>query len=743
MNKIFIAIILSAVIVGGFIVLPKIANAATVNSISPTDIIPGTTALTIQGNGFGTIGHVCFDVLISNTIYSDWSCVYSSDTETIWKDTAIRLMVPTNAASGSVTIHYYNPYLVTLSAGIIFVKPSITSFITNTQAPTLATPTAPGYPLGIIGTNFGSVAGRVFIDSQLATSYVWNPVGIAAIVPALTFDTYVGSRSVSVQVQIFNTITGQFSLISDPINVIVSPAVTNDTFSYRQYYLSLLGLPVAWNVPLKKQPIVAVIDSGVYLNHPDLADHIWQNNKEKIGNGKDDDKDGYIDDVFGWNFIDNNNDMTPKNGHGTMVAGIIAASQNNKVGIAGINPNAKIMPLIACDSSGCDFSTIEKAMRFAVDHGADVINVSISTHNSNGYTTEFNDAVQYANTHGVVIVSSAGNGDVEGGQGIDLARMPQSPACNDLGSKNAIIGVAASTEDGKYRTTWTNYASQGTCVDVFTPGVDIVSTSVPAFTSSDGFTVVDKDGFYSSANGTSFSAPIISGVVSLLKQEYPTMSPAEVMKRIYKYSVSGSLDAIGLLTEIYTAPIFHPSIQSLKLTKGVYSYKLNGKTTTIHPFGNDYKGTVWAKSVDFGTNGKIYIFMNSNKYKKGQIKVFKADGKLLKAYNPYSGFAINGLNATAVVQTNNSIYLTVASTKGESTVKNYQVTAKGLKVLPRIIAISKSGNLLVSFQKLYSDQYGLVTMKQNDRKTLRVWKFNSSTNKYVEDKKINKSKIKI
>lgn len=195
--------------------------------------------------------------------------------------------------------------------------------------------------------------------------------------------------------------------------------------------------------------------------------------------------------------------------------------------------------------------------------------------------------------------------------------------------------------------------------------------------------------------------------------------------------------------QVLGAITFHPVIKTLKLTKGIYTYKLNGKTIKISPFGTTYKGTVWARSVDFGPDGKIYVFINSGPYKKGQVKIYRADGKLLKAYNPYGGFATNGLNATAVIESNDLVYLAVATTKAGTTVKTYQVTAKGLKSLNSLKASNKSGNILVAFKKLYIDQYGLVTMKQGDRPTLKVWKLNLTTNKFVEDKKINKTKIKI
>lgn len=195
--------------------------------------------------------------------------------------------------------------------------------------------------------------------------------------------------------------------------------------------------------------------------------------------------------------------------------------------------------------------------------------------------------------------------------------------------------------------------------------------------------------------------------------------------------------------KVLGATTFHPVIKNLTLVKRAYSYKLNGKTIKITPFGNDYKGVIWAKSIDFGSDGKIFLFLNSGAYKKGQIKVFQANGKLLKAYNPYGGFATSGLNATIISESNDKVYLAVGTQKSGTTVKTYQITAKKFISLNSLTTTTKAGNVQVSFQKLYKTQYGLVTMKQGDKKTLKVWKLDLTKNRFVEDKKISKTKIKI
>ncbi|MFN6484393.1 MULTISPECIES: CARDB domain-containing protein [unclassified Nostoc] len=151
--------------------------------------------------------------------------------------------------------------------------------------------------------------------------------------------------------------------------------------------------------------IVAVIDSGVDYNHSDLSANIWKNTKEIAGNGKDDDGNGYIDDVKGWNFVSNNNNPLDDNGHGTHVAGTIAGVKNN-FGVTGIAYNAKIMPVKVLNSDGQGSnSAIANGIRYAVNNGANVINLSLGGSPS----SEIQSAIQYAASKGAITVMAAGN----------------------------------------------------------------------------------------------------------------------------------------------------------------------------------------------------------------------------------------------------------------------------------------------------------------------------------------------
>jgi subtilisin family serine protease len=154
-----------------------------------------------------------------------------------------------------------------------------------------------------------------------------------------------------------------------------------DQWAHWQIGLRPKGQQSAWDIEdgEKNPVVVAFIDTGLDYVHPEIAKkNVWINTKEIPGNGVDDDKNGYVDDVIGWNFIDNDNDPWDNDGHGTFTAGIVAATINNGEGIAGINRGVKIMPLKALDFQGrASVSHIIPALIYAADNGARIVNLSI------------------------------------------------------------------------------------------------------------------------------------------------------------------------------------------------------------------------------------------------------------------------------------------------------------------------------------------------------------------------------
>ena len=183
--------------------------------------------------------------------------------------------------------------------------------------------------------------------------------------------------------------------------------------------------------------VVAVIDSGMQLNHGDLAGNLWTNPGEIAGNGIDDDDDGYVDDVHGWDFVGDDNLPNDDFGHGTHVAGTLAAVGNNGIGVVGVAYSSRIMPLRVLDGSGQGYvSDAVRAIDYATRHGVRISN------NSWGYTGAASqvlyDAIQAAGAAGQLVVTAAGNSSA------DIDAIPDYPAAYDLPN---IISVAATTQD--------------------------------------------------------------------------------------------------------------------------------------------------------------------------------------------------------------------------------------------------------------------------------------------------------
>ncbi|NJK69596.1 MAG: S8 family serine peptidase [Microcoleus sp. SU_5_3] len=265
--------------------------------------------------------------------------------------------------------------------------------------------------------------------------------------------------------------------------------------------LDVINAPEVWNQNITGNGIVvAVVDSGVDYTHPDLDGNIWRNAGEIAGNGIDDDRNGYIDDIRGWDFVsgDNNPMDLDWDGHGTHIAGAIAAERNN-FGITGVAYNAKIMPVRVLNTFGGLPNNVAAGIRYAADNGANVINLSLG--NDFFPSNDENDAIVYANNKGSVVVMSAGNsGDIQ----------PGYPA------RNADRwGIAVGSIDVTGRMDDISNRSGLTPLDyLVAPGVDIPST------------LPDDD--YELKTGTSFATPQVAGVAALVLSANPTLTPDQV-----------------------------------------------------------------------------------------------------------------------------------------------------------------------------------------------------------------------
>lgn len=259
----------------------------------------------------------------------------------------------------------------------------------------------------------------------------------------------------------------------------------------------------AWNVvdADQKNIVVAVVDSGLDMTHPDGPRYIWKNPKEIAGNGIDDDNDGFVDDINGWNFLDENHDFTDIRGHGTFVAGIIAAKYNNGIGIAGINPGAVIMPVKVADEEGItDSLAIYRGINYAVDHGAKVINVSLGGRMISKLEQQ---AVERAHAMGALVVIAAGNGND------NIVTFGPSSSKHGL----AVGQIDYSPPDGEAGGTRSTVSNWGPNLGLVAPGEQIYSLC-----SKDNKHVlpsIRKEGYYKQ-DGTSFSTPMVAATASLI-----------------------------------------------------------------------------------------------------------------------------------------------------------------------------------------------------------------------------------
>lgn len=285
--------------------------------------------------------------------------------------------------------------------------------------------------------------------------------------------------------------------------------IPNDPYYSQQWALPKIEAPRAWDLEQgDPNVIVAVIDTGVDYNHPDLTNNIWINEDEIPNNDFDDDGNGYIDDVIGWNFgiNDSNNDPIDTEGHGTGVAGIIGATTNNGIGISGLNWFSKIMAL----KYDLYTSSAAEALHYAADNGAKIINMSWGNYSRSSLQ---NDAINYAYNRGCILVSATGN------DGIDI---PSYPAA----FKN-VIAVSA-TDENDQRAIWSSiYSSNhGSWIDLSAPGSDNYSTGI--------------NNTYELFGGTSGATPHVSAAASLIASMHPNLSNEEVKQLLLK-----SIDDIG------------------------------------------------------------------------------------------------------------------------------------------------------------------------------------------------------
>ncbi len=387
-------------------------------------------------------------------------------------------------------------------------------------------------------------------------------------------------------------------------------AIPTDTLFDSQWYLKKIHAPEAWDMTTgSASVIVALLDTGFDMTHPDLTGNLWVNEKEIPGNNIDDDQNGFIDDVNGYDFVDHDANPEPDPSkkfdeaamsHGSVVAGIVGAVGNNEIGIAGINWKIRMMNVRILDNEGVGNSTTAgDGIAYAVKQGAKVINMSFTGFD---HDPALQTAIKKAYDAGVVIVAAVGN-TKEGGISVD--EKPIYPACfGTQGLEDWVLGAAATNEMDQ-KALFSNY---GLCVDISAPGDNMISTvyqndAWPAF----------KKGFYQEGwSGTSMAAPVISGAAALLFSKYPHLTPKDV-RTVLRLSVDPVFEngeAKGKMgagrVNIASALVLAEKMFPVKVVGG---YLIKRKCTASLDINDPCRAVYF-----YGTDGKRHAFTNDKVY---------------------------------------------------------------------------------------------------------------------------------
>ncbi|MDA0256983.1 MAG: S8 family serine peptidase, partial [Chloroflexi bacterium] len=344
----------------------------------------------------------------------------------------------------------------------------------------------------------------------------------------------------------------------EPDALVRAAIIPNDSAYERQSaYLDAIHAPAAWDrVTGDGTTVIAIVDSGLDYDHPEFVGRIAINPNELFGNGRDDDRNGCIDDIAGCNFV------TPQSadpsclyryptpnwrawddaGHGTVVAGIAAAAGDDGQGVTGVAWNARVLPVKVLDCTGVGrISTASAGIRYAADRGAHVINISLGTPND---SLVLRAAVEYAQRSGALIVASAGN--VPG----EVTFPGAYPGVIAVGASGAIAGNVVDY------TLPTPFTGSGPQVDLIAPGLLIAGPLPGALCDNGGWQC--EGGPYTRASGSSFAAALVAGAAALLREEHPTFSGpllSSLLLRSLQPSPAGGPGVLDLAAAL-DAPLF-------------------------------------------------------------------------------------------------------------------------------------------------------------------------------------------
>lgn len=492
-----------------------------------------------------------------------------------------------------------------------------------------------------------------------------------------------------------------FSVGFDSVSYYENVVIPDDTLFPSQWHLINTGqaggidnedimAPEAWSYRTNaSEIIVGVIDGGIQNDHPDLEENIWQNSDEVFGNGIDDDRNGYIDDLIGWNFVANSPYIVPDD-HGTHVAGTIGAKGNNSRGVAGIAWDIQLMSLdVFSGNAGASDQDIVEAIYYAVNNGAHVINMSLGytfaystidqwrLADPNGYANYY-EALRYAVDNDCTVVIAAGNEDLNASIHLSIPAAFSSIL-------DGVISTAAVTNTGDL--SW--YTNYGTSVTIASPGGN------GSVVEGSGILSTLTNSTYGDLSGTSMASPIVAGAAALIKAVNNNFTPADIEEILtqsaIKYREISSLVQDGNYLDLNSA---------LTLAQ---TYEASGATPTPTQTPNlDPNSTPAPTPTPDPYDGIIKSVRGKGKLKGTNLAdIFTFDN--IDVFTQYAADRIIGFNSKqgdSIAVSSNAF----PSLKGASRLK--YVSTKKKKELKKL---SKKGYDFVYFEKkgrLYFDGNG-------------------------------------
>lgn len=494
--------------------------------------------------------------------------------------------------------------------------------------------------------------------------------------------------------------------VANPIYGFQQDYTPLDPYLFQQSYLDAINIKGSWSYSSKenREVVVAVLDSGIDLVHPDLKNNIWVNSDEIPGDGLDNDENSYIDDINGWDFVDSDNTPTPvllegydytAVNHGTVIAGVIGASANDE-GIIGINPMVKIMDLRILDAKGMGNTLVlSQAIDYAAENGADIINLSLV---GKSIDESLKKSITNAYNKGVMIVAASGN---ENKSGVDLDVEPAYPVC-DFDNVNRVIGVAAVDSQNKL-SVFSNYGEK--CIDISAPGVNIYST-VYHDLADVNFSSYYRGGW----SGTSVAAPMVSGALSLLKMNFPNLRPADLYSillassdslqaaspLIYKKLGKGLLNigaALDAANKYYNQTIKIVLAPQANLSPEILIMNDKGNLlSSFLAYDKKFKGGVNIATGDLDNNGSYEIVTAPLSRGGPHVRVFSNQGSLLNEFFAYDGKYTGGVNlAVGDLQGDKSKQIVTAPVTGGSEIKVFKADGSLLRSFVAYEAKFKGG----------------------------------------------------